>query len=84
MAFDWRGENNWVVPPIYLVGRCINHMVRSRAVGTLVVPWWTSAVFWPLLVNFDSSFKGFVTAFKKLENAKGVFIQGSVPSVFNS
>ena len=59
-------------------------MVRSRAVGTLVVPWWTSAVFWPLLVNFDSSFKGFVTAFKKLENAKGVFIQGSVPSVFNS
>ena len=84
LAYDWRGENNWVVPPIFLVSRCINHMVNTGAVGTLVVPWWPSAMFWPLLMNSDSSFREFVTAFKKLDNARGVFVRGSVPSVFNS
>ena len=82
-AFDWKGENNWLVPPIYLVGRCINYLIASGASGTLIVPYWTSAAFWPILVNSDSSFKGFVTAFKKLVNVQNVFIEGSVPSVFN-
>ena len=83
-AQDWAGENNWVVPPIYLVAKCINYMLSTRSTGTLIIPYWTSAVYWPLLVNSDSSFKEFITAFKKLDNAKGVFERGSFNSIFNS
>jgi len=25
-AFDWSTHNNWLVPPVYLVSKCINHM----------------------------------------------------------
>lgn len=45
----WHGENNWVVPPIYLIPRVINHIVATRSSGTLVVPKWPSSVFWPFV-----------------------------------
>jgi hypothetical protein len=35
---NWRGENNWMVLPINLVSKCINHLVSCKVVGTLVVP----------------------------------------------
>ena len=25
-AYDWSTHNNWLVPPVYLVSKCINHM----------------------------------------------------------
>ena len=48
---NWVDEVCWLVPPIYmyLVGRAIRHAEVCRASGTLVVPLWKSAVFWPLL-----------------------------------
>ena len=35
---DWSGENNRLVPPVYMVGRVINHLIKSNYVGTFVVP----------------------------------------------
>jgi hypothetical protein len=35
---DWSGENNWLVPPVSMVGRVINHLIKSNSVGTFVVP----------------------------------------------
>ena len=81
-TFDWKEENNWLVPPIYLVSKCINYMIKFEYSGTLIVPYWTSAVYWPMLVNLDSSFKGFVTSYKKFDNGNNIFEQGSVNSVF--
>ena len=46
---DWHGENNWWCPPPSLVPRVIRHMETCKAHGTLVVPCWESAPFWPLL-----------------------------------
>lgn len=46
---DWGGENNWWCPPIHLVSRLIEHAKVTKAEGTLVVPQWVSAPFWPLL-----------------------------------
>ncbi len=40
---------NWIVPPVYLVGRVLQHMANCKAKGTLVVSRWYSASFWPLL-----------------------------------
>ena len=42
---DWSLENNWLLPPISLIGRVLNHMKDCKAVGTLVVPLWKSAYF---------------------------------------
>ena len=46
---DWHGENNWWCPSPSLVPRVIRHMEICKAHGTLVVPCWESAPFWPLL-----------------------------------
>ena len=45
----WEGENNWWFPPIYLVPRALRHAQETTAVGTLVVPNWPSAPYWPML-----------------------------------
>ena len=37
-SVSWEGQNNWLVPPIYLVPRVILHCIACQAVGTLVVP----------------------------------------------
>ena len=48
-TIGWGGENNWVFPPIHLVGEAIRHMRASGAAGTLIAPeapwspWWASA-----------------------------------------
>ena len=46
---DWGGELNWWCPPPYLVPRLIRHAQVTGALGTLVVPQWYSAPYWPLL-----------------------------------
>ena len=57
--FDWRGENNYIVPPVSLISRVINKCVQDRAQGTLLIPLWKSADFWPLLKN-GADWAGFV------------------------
>ena len=48
---DWSSENNWLVPPITLVGRLLSHIRDYKAVASLIVPTWKSAYFWPLLCS---------------------------------
>ena len=50
----------------------------------MIVPFWTSASFWPFLVYPNLSFREFIVDCKKFENAQGIYQVGSVPSVFNS
>ena len=61
-AFDqlWYGENNWLVPPPGLVVQCLNKLEKERATGTLVVPKWKSAPYWPLLCDKYGNFNHFV------------------------
>ena len=42
-------ELNWWMPPFYLVCRCISHASFCQANGTLVVPAWKSAPYWPVI-----------------------------------
>ena len=63
----WSNTIGWYVPPPRLVAQVIAKMRRDVARGTLIVPVWFSAPFWPLLfpdgkatfvsefVNFSSS-----------------------------
>ena len=50
-TFDWKGENCLLVPPVVIVGRVLNHLLVCKAKGTLVVPLWKSAHFWPMLLG---------------------------------
>ena len=37
-SFDWANELCLLVPPVPLVGRCLQHLLRCRSQGVLVVP----------------------------------------------
>ena len=60
-TLDWSDENNWLCPPVYLVPRVIQHARKCKAQGTLVVPEWPSAPFWPILFPEESKSAPFVT-----------------------
>ncbi len=48
-AHDWSADVNWLVPPPVLVAQTVKHLIRCKARGTLLVPLWPSASYWPLL-----------------------------------
>lgn len=51
LNYDWKGENNYIVPPTSLVGKVLKHMKTSKCKGVIVLPYWPSAYFWPLLFS---------------------------------
>ena len=57
---DWSSDFNWLCPPISLVGNAIKHLKFCNARGTLIIPEWPSAYYWPLLFN-GFTFRSFVT-----------------------
>lgn len=58
-------ENNWLVPPPRLVLLTLQKMEKDRAVGTLILPNWSSAPFYPLIFK-DGKCKSFVHNILKL------------------
>ena len=71
-AFDWTGEFNWLVPPVYLLGKTIKHFCASKTgcKAVLVCPYWTSAAFWPLIVTKFNSLQKFVKDYFVTEDAR--------------
>ena len=53
-AVPWAGDNNWLVPPIFLIPRVLNHLAAFGGRGTLFVPAWPSSPFWPLIFTNES------------------------------
>lgn len=74
---NWSGENNWLCPPVYLAVDCIRHLLASRADGSLLILFWKSGVFWPLLCHNASEFKLFVIDYLLLEPHAAMFVSGS-------
>ena len=61
---DWSYDVNWLVPPPARIMDCIDKMRIDGCQGTLIIPEWKSAPFWPLLVNETGSFReGIVDTF---------------------
>lgn len=57
---DWRGENNWFVPPVKCISRLLNRIEKTEKVkGTLIIPHWTSKPFWAI-VQKEGKFKEFI------------------------
>ena len=68
LAFSWVGETCWLVPPVSQVKKVILHVCSCRCRGILVVPYWPSAHYWPLLVERGFVFKSFVMDCLYVEN----------------
>ena len=70
----WLGENNWLFPPPYLLPKVLRHLEFSKADGTLIVPHWESAPWWPLLIQQKNIFKNFIADIFTITPRKNVFI----------
>ena len=85
LAFSWVGETSWLVPPVSLVKKVILPVCLCRCRGILVLPYWPSAHYWPLLVGRGGVFKSFVADCLYVENGKDVFLHGgNKSSLFGS
>ena len=49
----WGDDNNWLVPPPRLICKTINKLISEKGKGSLVIPLWKSAPFWPMLKKGD-------------------------------
>ena len=57
---DWQGVNNWLVPPPSGVLKSLKKLQSDYAVGTLIIPEWESASFWPYIIDDKGVYKNYV------------------------
>ena len=57
---QWSDEINWLVPPPRLILNCIKKLEYESANGTLIIPVWKSAPYWPELYDTNGQFKFFI------------------------
>ena len=73
---NWGDEISWWVPPLYLVCCTISHASNCKAKGTLVVPMWKSAPFWPILCLDGEHLAPFIHAWWSMSFYPDLFLQG--------
>jgi hypothetical protein len=88
-AFNWAGENAWLVPPINCIAKTVSHCELHRVKGTMIIPKWKSSPFWPFLCPGEVWRKGIVVLyeynhpkgfFKSCTYGNGVFTEASFSS----
>ena len=90
LAQDWSGVNNWICPPVSLIVDFVRHLMSCSGRGTLIIPEWPSAHFWPFLREGSSRFSSFVAEVFVLPAVGDLLLEGpgqqqiykSRPSVF--
>ena len=75
-AQDWSNDNNWLCPPVCLTCKVLSHLKVCNAAGTLVVPLWRSAHFWPRLCFDGLHWSGFVHDWVILPDLPNLFVRG--------
>ena len=75
---SWEKENLWMCPPLYLIGDVIRRVGSVPCHGTLIVPEWKSAWWWPLLFSGDRG-APFVRSWIYLPRMGGLFEGGTCP-----
>lgn len=75
-AQDWAYDNNWLCPPVCLTCKVLSHMQVCNAAGTLVVPLWRSAHFWPRLCFDGLHWSSFVYDWIMLPDLPNLFVRG--------
>ena len=62
---DWSKDNNWLCPPVGQIAKVLAHCRMQQAFGTLIVPFWSSIYFWPLLKPDGERFADFAIAHER-------------------
>ena len=52
--FTWQNDMVFLVPPVHLIPDTVRHIETYLVKGVLLVPYWPSALFYPLLFHNDS------------------------------
>ena len=73
---NWEDENNLFVPPISKIPDVISRISQGKVKGTLVIPYWKSSVFWPLLATQNGLFCYFITGHVIFTNASSLLKAG--------
>jgi hypothetical protein len=73
---DWWPENNWVNPELESIAAVIRHCRWCAANMTIVVPMWTGAPWWPLLVESGGDWAMHVVAWQVLDSGYNNFVPG--------
>lgn len=69
-VMNWDGENNYACPPICLILRVVPHMRNCKDSGSLIVPLWHSAHFWPMICPDGRRFASFIVDWMELPTLK--------------
>lgn len=77
---NWQFENNWLVPPVFSVLRVIKHLLFCKARGTLIVPKWISAPYWPYIFDENLCYRTYVSDVLEFKNTAGIFVPGTNPN----
>ena len=64
---DWSTDNNYLCPPVSLIGSTLRQLRRCKGRGTLVIPHWESGYFWPLIQPNGHKFAEFVKRYLVLD-----------------
>ena len=64
------------VPPVCLLFKVLQYMKQCRAYGTVVLPMWKSASFWPMLCPAGDGFIKEVVGVSDLPTNKHNYIPG--------
>ena len=94
-VMNWHGEINYGCPPICLILRVLHHMSNCKASGSLIVPLWHSAPFWPMICPDGDCFASlicpdgdrfayFIVDWMELSSFKEAYISDSSNSVFGN
>ena len=82
---NWGGVNNYLVPPVFLVTRSLAHLETSLVRGTVIVPKWPSASFWPYLFPLGHP-RDSVSQIIEFSDPSGIFDDSHLgfPTIFSA
>ena len=60
---SWTGENNYLVPFVHLVLRCLRPLLQCKAEGTLITPTRHSVSLWPFIISRGWKTRSFYCGF---------------------
>ena len=73
------------MPPVSLVIKTIKYVINCNAKGTLIVPKWVSAPYWPYVFKDNLKTFVYVSDVLEFEDSTKIFIQGmNKNSIFGS
>lgn len=79
---NWENENNLFVPPISEITKVIKRLKDGHVRGVLVLPFWESSSFWPLIVKQKAIFEDFVSDHLFIKNGRECLREGNCPFSF--